>query len=187
MDHHVVEDTAGDLHIVDSGGLGVPGTDLDEVHLSDLSGPDGLVDGPVVVVKAAVEAHLELDPRLLGGGNDLLHPLNAVIHGLLHEHVLPGLGHFDGVLRVEVRGGADDDRLDFGVLQDDVRVLDDVGDAQPLEELHGLLAHIGVGDGLDLHLRDKFGDVLRMDTTDPSSSDDADFNGFHMRLSFLKY
>ena len=70
-----------------------------------------LVDGPVVVVEAAVEAHLELDPVLLRCGDDLLHPVDPVVHGLLHEHVLPGPGYLDGVFRVKVRGGADDDRL----------------------------------------------------------------------------
>ena len=187
MDHHVVEDAAGDLHIVDGGGLGVPGADFHQVDLADFACPDGLVDGPVVVVEAAVEAHLELDPVLLRRGDDLLHPLDTVVHGLLHKHVLPGLGCLDGVFRVEVRRRADDDRLDFRVLQNFLRVLDDVGDAQAPEELHRLFAHVRVGDGLDFHLGDKLRDVLRVDPADAARSDDADFDGFHVRLSFLKY
>ena len=163
----------------------VTGADLHQVDFADFACPDGLADGPVVVVEAAVEAHLELDPGLLRGGDDLPHPLDPVVHRLLHKHVLPGLGHLDGVLRMEVRGGADDYRPDLGVLQDDVGVLDNVGDAQALEELHGFLAHVGVGNGLGFHLGDEFRDVLRVDPADPARSDDADFNGFHMRLSLI--
>ena len=179
MDHHVVEDAAGDLHIVDGGGLGVTGADLHQVDLADLARPDGLIDGPVVVVKTAVEAHLELDPGLFRLSDDLLHPLDAVVHRLLHEHVLSCLCHFDGVLGVEVGRGADDDGLDFRVIQNEVHVIDDVGDAQALQELHRLLAHEGVGNDLDLHLGDKLGDVLRVYLADASGANDTDFNSLH--------
>ena len=84
---------------------------------------------------------------------------------------------------MEVRGGADHDGLDFRVAQDDVRVLGQAGNPQALEELHSLLAHIGIGDSLDLHLRDKLRDVLRVDPANPPRSNDADLNGFHNPLS----
>ena len=61
MDHHIVENAAGDLHIVDGGRLRIPGADLHQVYFAHLTCPDGLVNGPVVVVEPAVKAHLELD------------------------------------------------------------------------------------------------------------------------------
>ena len=184
MDHHVVENAAGDLHVIDGGWFGVTGADLHQIYLAHLAGPDGLVDGPVVVVKAAVKAHLELHSRLFCRVDDLFHPLNPIVHRLLHKHVFPGLGHLNGILRVEVRGGANDNRLDFRVLQNDISVLDDVRDTQPPEELYCLLAHVGVGDGLDLHLGNEFGNVLRVDPANAACPDDANLNGVHM-LSLL--
>ena len=85
---------------------------------------------------------------------------------------------------MEIRGGADDDGLNFRVIQDHVYVIDDVGDAQALQKFHRFLTHEGVGNGLDLHLGDKLGDVLRVDLADAAGADDTDFNGLHNDFPF---
>ena len=128
---------------------------------------------------------MELDAGFFRRGDDLLDPVEAVVHRFLHKHVLARLGHFDGVLRVEISGRADHRSLDLRVIQNHIRVLNDIGDPQTPQKLHRFFAHVWVSDGLDLHFRNEFGDIFRMNTADAARSNDTDFDGFHNVFSSL--
>ena len=114
MDHHVHEDAAGYRRVLRRRGLRITGTDAHVLDLADLARSHSVPHGPVVVVVAAVEAHL-IDELLGGGGQGGLHlfdPRDALIDGLLAEDVLPGGDGLQGKLGVEVGGGADEHCVD---------------------------------------------------------------------------
>ena len=176
MDHHIIEDAAGNLHVSNRRGFWVPGADFDQVHLAHLAAAYHIIDGPVIVVETAAEAYLELHTGVLSGLDCLTDPLDIIINGLLTENMLLLGGGPEDKVRVGVGGGADEHRLDLRVFKDDFRVLGGHRDAQALGERLRLLVHKGVRDGLNFQFGDKHGDILGVDLADASRADDADFH-----------
>ena len=177
MDHHIVEDTAGNLDIGYRGRLRVAGRDLDDVDLADLAAANHVVNGAVVVVEAAAEADLELDACFLCCVDGSVHLLQIIIDRLFAEDMLACVSSLDDVLGMGVGRGADEHCLDLGIVQDVICVLGGVRNAAGLGESLGLLIHERVGDGLDLHLRNEHGDVLCVYLADAACTDDTYFHG----------
>ena len=113
MDRHIQEHTAGNLYIVRGWRLRVAGGDLDKLQFTDLLLIDQLAQTRKVVVKAAVEAHLQFDARLFDCFEHGLHLFGREVHGLFAKDVLPRLGRLDGNIRVRIRGGTDEHRVDL--------------------------------------------------------------------------
>ena len=176
VDHHIIEDAAGNLDIGYRGRLRVAGRNLDDVDLAYLAVADHVVDCAVVVVEAAAETDLQLDACFLCCVDGSVNLLQIVIDRLLAEDVLACVSGLDDVLGMGVGGRADENCFDFRVVQDVVCVLGGVRDAAGLGESLGLLIHERVGDGLDLHLRHEHRNVLCVYLADAACTDDTYFH-----------
>lgn len=115
MDGHIEEHTAADCRILCRRGSGIPRGDFDDVDVADLAVGDHSSDVCKVVVKAAVEADLQLDARLLDGGDNCVDLLGGQVNGLLAEDVFACLGSLDSDIGVRVGRGADEHCFDVGV------------------------------------------------------------------------
>ena len=85
MDHHVVENAAGNLHIRYRGRLRVARRDLDDIHFADLAIAYHVVYCTVVVIEAAAEADLQFDACLLGGIDGCMYLGQIVVNRLFAE------------------------------------------------------------------------------------------------------
>ena len=177
MDHHIIEDTAGNLDIGYRGRLRVAGRNLDDVDLADLAAANHVVNGAVVVVEAAAEADLELDACFLCCVDSSVNLLQIIIDRLFAEDMLACVSSLDDVLGMGVGRGADEHCFDLGIVQDVICVLGGVRNAAGLGESLGLLIHERVGDGLDLHLRHEHRNVLCVYLADAACTDDTYFHG----------
>ena len=174
VDHHIIEDAAGNLDIGYRRRLRVAGGDLDDIDLADLAAADHVVNGAVVVVEAAAEADLELDACFLRRVDGSVHLGQIIVDRLLAEDVLASVSSLDDVLGMGVGRGADEHCFDLGIVQDVICVLGGVRDAAGLGKSLGLLIHERVGDGLDL--RHEHRNVLCVYLADASGTDNAYFH-----------
>ena len=177
MDHHIIEDTAGNLDIGYRRRLRIAGGDLDDVDLADLAVTNHVVNCAVVVVEAAAEANLQLNAGFLGCVDGSVNLLQIIIDRLLAEDVLACVSSLDDVLGMGVGRGANQNCIDLGIVQNVVCVLGGVRNAAGLGKSLGLLIHKRVSDGLDLHLRYEHGNILRMYLTDTTRTDNTYFHG----------
>ena len=177
VDHHIVEDTAGNLNIGYRGRLRIAGGNLDDVDLADLAVTNHVVNCAVVVVEAAAETDLQLNAGFLGCVDGSVNLLQIIIDRLLAEDVLACVSSLDDVLGMGVGRGANQNCIDLGIVQNVVCVLGGVRNAAGLGKSLGLLIHKRVSDGLDLHLRYEHGNILRMYLTDTTRTDNTYFHG----------
>ena len=96
-----------------------------------------------------------------------------MVDGLFAENVLAGADRFDGQRRMLVGGGADEDCVDAGIVQDLVIILRDLLHARVFQPRRDLGFHVRIGNGEDLSLRDAGHDALHMDLADAACPDDA--------------
>ncbi len=180
VDHHVEEDAAADGDVCRRWGSRVAAGDLDDVHIPDLPLLNQVAHSLEVVVEAAVEAQLQLH-RVLFCHLDRLQPLcHREVDGLLTEDVLAGTGRGHGVVGVGIGGGADEDRIDGGIVDQIHRIGCDLLDAQGARPLLDALIDDDVADAGDADRRYEPGDVVGVELADPSCSDDADrYDVFH--------
>ena len=109
-------------------------------------------------------------------GFHLFDPLERMVDGLFAEDVLAGADRFDGQRRVLVSGGADEDRIDAGIVQDLVIVLRDLLHACIFQPRGDLGFHVRIGNGEDTSLGHAGHDALHVDLADAASSDDANID-----------
>ena len=176
VDHHIVEDTAGNLNIGYRRRLRIAGGNLDDVDLADLAVTNHVVNCAVVVVEAAAETDLQLNAGFPGCVDGSVNLLQIIIDRLLAEDVLACVSSLDDVLGMGVGRGANQNCIDLGIVQNVVCVLGGVRNAAGLGKSLGLLIHKRVSDGLDLHLRYEHGNVLRMYLTDTTRTDNTYFH-----------
>ena len=186
MDHHVVEDAAGNRNIGSRGRLRVTGGNDDDVRIADRAVLDSVSHSLVVVVKAAVEANLELDALLFHQSKQFLDLLDIVVDRLLAEDVLAGVYRRHRDVAVGIRGRADEHDLDLGIVDDIHKVGGNVGDVtlrQPLARA-GLVQH-RVRNRYDLYAGYAVDQVVDMQLADTAAPDDTDFYICHVNLSLL--
>ena len=82
----------------------------------------------------------------------------------------------DDVLRVRVRGGGNDHRIDLRIVQNVRRFLRHGVDAELLRVRRRLLVGKWVGDPLDLHARNKERNIPDVNLADAPRADDADLH-----------
>ena len=143
VDHHIVEDTAGNLNIGYRRRLRIAGGNLDDVDLADLAVTNHVVNCAVVVVEAAVEAYLELNALLLNECEQLLDLVDIIVDRLLAEYVLASLNCCHGNIAVGVSGGANEYYVYLRIVDNVHKVGGNVGDlalCQPLA-CAGLIEH----------------------------------------------
>ena len=183
MDGHVHEDAARYLDVCNRRRLRITRRDLDDLLPADLARLDRLMDRAEVVVKAAIEADLILLARLLDDRENFLDLLHIVIDGLLTEDMLARTQRLNGDGSMLIRGGADEDCLDLGIIEDVVIVLRDDLHADGLCPRLDFLVHEGICNALHRRVLDELRDALAVDVTDTAGADDTDFNHRNNRLS----
>ena len=177
MDHHIIEDTAGNLNVGYRRRLRVAGGDLDDIYLADLAAANHVVNGAVVVVEAAAETDLQLYASLFGCVDGSVNLGQIIVDRLFAEDMLACVSSLDDVLGMGVGRGADEHCLNLGIVQDVICVLGGVRNAAGPGKSLGLLIHERVGDGLDLHLRHEHRNVLCVYLADAACTDDTYFHG----------
>ncbi len=130
MDHHVEEDASADGDVGRRWGSRVTAGDLDDVHIPDLALLDQVAHPLEVVVEAAVEAQLQLHLLLFRHLDRLQSLCDREVDGLFTEDVLARSGRGHGVVGVGIGGGADEDRIDGGIVDQIHRIGRDLLDAQ---------------------------------------------------------
>ena len=186
VDHHVVEDAAGNRNVGSRGRLRVTGGNDDDVRIADRAVLNCVSHSLVVVVKAAVEANLELDALLFDQSEQLLDLLDIIVDRLLAEDVLAGVYRCHRDIAVGIRGRADEHDLDLGIVDDIHKVGGNVGDVtlrQPLA-CAGLVQH-RVRNRYDLYAGYAVDQVVDMQLADTAAPDDTDFYICHVNLSLL--
>ena len=123
VDHHIVEDTAGNLDVGYRRRLRIAGGDLDDVDLADLAVTNHVVNCAVVVVEAAAETDLQLYASFLGCVDGSVNLLQIIIDRLLAEDVLACVSSLDDVLGMGVGRGANQNCIDLGIVQNVVASL----------------------------------------------------------------
>ena len=176
MNHHIVEDAARNLYVIDGRRLRIAGADADEMRLADLTGFDHVVDSAMIVVEAAAEADLQADASIFGGLNGLMDALEIVVDRFLAEDVLASLSRLDDELCMRIRRGSDDDSLDFRIVQDIGCILRHVFSAELLDICSRLLVHERISHRLDRESRDEQGNVADMNFTDTACTNDTNFH-----------
>ena len=128
VDHHVLEDAAGDAEVFQVRRGGVAGGDDELLQFSDVAAADALAQGGMSGVKAAVEADLD-GGRVWGefveGVAALVGAVEVQVHGFFAEDGEAALGGLEDELAMGWGGGGDEDGADvvagegvFGVLGD---------------------------------------------------------------------
>ena len=181
VNHHVIEDTTGYFDVIDRRRLGITRGNLDNVDLADLAIAYHVVNCTMVVVKAAAETDLQLNARFLGSIDCRMHLREIIIDRLLAENVLACVRSLNDVLGMGVGRRANQNCLDFRIVQDIVCILGAILDAISLGKRLGLLVHKRVCDGLDFHLRYKHGDILCMNLADTACANNTNL---HFYLPF---
>ena len=127
------------------------------------------------MIVAAVEADLIYE--LFGGSGQCgFHFLNAraaLIDGLVAKDVLAGRDGFERELRMEVGGGADENRIDSLILQNLLIFRVHALDARVLRPLGHFGLHKGVSDGQNARLRHSGKDAARVNLTDAPGADNS--------------
>ena len=147
------------------------------MRLADLACAYHLIDRAMVVIEAAAETDLQPHARRLCRVDCLMHTRNVIVYRLLTEDMLARLCRLNDVLRVRVRRGRDDDRLDLRIVQDVRRILRDILDAVLLRVRRRLLVCKRIRDHLDLHGGNKECNIPDMNLADAPRADDADLHG----------
>ena len=180
MDHHIIEDTAGNCNVGCRRGLRVTGGNDNDVRIADRAVLDCVCNCLVVVVEAAVEAYLELDALLLNECEQLLDLVDIIIDRLLAEYVLASLNCCHGYIAVRVSGGANEYYVYFRVVDNVHEVGGNVGDlalCQPLA-CAGLIQHrICCCDYL--YARYRVDQVVDVQLADTAAANYADFQNAH--------
>lgn len=104
MDHHIIEDTAGNSDIGSRGRLRVAGGNDNNVGIANGAVLDSVSHRLVVVVEAAVEADLELDTLLFDLSEEVFDLGNVIVNGLLAEYMLASLYSSEGDIAMGVGG-----------------------------------------------------------------------------------
>ena len=172
MDGHVQEDSARGLHVLGGRGFGVPAGDADQVGRSDPAGSHGLPRLVKAGVEAPVESDLQLHFVVPNGLQGIVDLLQIQGQRLFAEDVLPRKGRLTDQLGMGGRAGADEDRVDGGVLHDarlllGVRGNPEIGGAA-LGGLPGNVHH-----GRQVGFRDAAGQVVGVDSPDAACTDQA--------------
>ena len=173
VDGHVHEDAAGGLYVGEGRRGGVPGSDLDDLHVPDAAGGDHFAHALKIPVKPAVEAHLVLDARFLDRLQHRLDLAQVVVDGLFTEDVLSGLRRLDGDGRMGVGGGAEEDRVDFRVVQNVMIIRRSDLYAQFFRQFFRR-RKVHIRDRRDLRVRHPVYEVCRVKLADAPRADDPD-------------
>ena len=143
MDHHIIEDTAGNRNIGCRGRLRITRGNDDNMGIADGAILNSVRNRLVVVVKAAVETNLELDTLLLNFRKEVLDLGYIIINGLLAEYMLASLYRSQRNVTVGIGGRADKYSVNIRVVDDIHKVGGNIGDlavSQPLA-CAGLVKH----------------------------------------------
>ena len=172
MDGHVQEDSTGGLHVLGGRRFGIPAGDADQVGRSDSAGSHGLPRLEKAGIETPVESDLQLHfvvPNGLQGAIDLLK-----IQGqrLLAEDVLSRRRRLPDQSGMSGRAGADDHRVDGGVLQNALGVRAGRGNPEiggtALGSLQGDVHH-----GRQAGFRNAASQVVRVDAPDATGAEQA--------------
>ena len=155
------------------------------MDVADLAVGDHSSDVCEVVIKAAVEAHLQLDARLLDGGDNCVDLLGGQVNGLLAEDVLACLGSLDSDIGVRVGRGADEHCFDVGVGEHLLIVVINDGDIKLGSDFFGVRSE-NIGDTDDRSGRHVVGNRLCVKRADAACADDANFELLHFIVPFNK-
>ena len=176
MDHHIVEDTAGNFDVIDGRRLRIAGADADEMRLTDLTGFDHIVDSTMVVVETTAETDLQLDTSILSCLDGLVYTIEIIVDWLLAEDVLASLCRLNDEFCMRVRGRSDDDGFNLRVIQDIICFLRHVFNAELLDIGSRLLVHERISNRLDRELRDEQRNIADVNFTDTTSTNDTNFH-----------
>src|SRR5699024_6255752 len=142
----------------------------DDVRIADRAVLDSVSHSLVVVVKAAVEANLELDTLLFDQSEQLLDLLDIIVDRLLAEDVLASVYSRHRDIAVGIRGRANEHDLDLRIVDDIHKVGGNVGDIalrQPLA-CAGLVQH-RVSNRNDLYARNAVDQVVDVQLADTAA------------------
>ena len=140
----------------------------------------------MVVVKAADKTDLQLDAGLLDSLERLVNLIEVGVDRLLAENMLAGLGRAHDELRMGVRGGTDEYRLDRGIAEDHLRILIALLDAHVRRPGAGRVVHERIGNRVKLSFRYSMRQIFTMQLTNAAGTQQTNTNLFHLHtLSFV--
>ena len=180
VDHHIVEDTAGNCNVGSRGRLRVTGGNDNDMRIADRAVLNCVCNCLVVVVEAAVEAYLELNALLLNECEQLLDLVDIIVDRLLAEYVLASLNCCHGNIAVGVSGGANEYYVYLRIVDNVHKVGGNVGDlalCQPLA-CAGLIEH-RVSSSYYLNARYGVDQVVDVQLADSAAAYNANFQNAH--------
>ena len=179
MDGHIQEHTAGNCNVCRTGGLGIAGSNLDDVGITDSACCHNVLNSLEVVVESAVETNLIFDVGTFQSFHNLFDLLDVVVDGFLTENVLASLDRLYGNAGVGVCGRTDDNCVDLLVSQNLFVILGNLDAAvHGLDPFSGLIVHERICDCLDLCVLYAGNDTLGMYFADTACADNTNFNHF---------
>ena len=173
MDGHIQEHAARDAQEFHGGQVRVVADDLQQARAADLTRSDDLVHLLKALVKAAVEAHLQLDPGFLDDGQGLIDLVQLERQRFFAEDMLAGCGHILDDGRMRVGAGCDQDGFDRWVGQQFMIILDHPLDAELVGQGLGDF-QAEIADRRQFRFRDMLGHVAHVHAAHASGADHGD-------------
>ncbi len=173
VDGLIEEDAARDLDVGDRWGFRITAGDTHDVGNTDLAGCNHISSPLEIGIEATIESDLELDSGLFHCCQRFVYLDQIKMNRLFTEDVFASLGAFLDQAGVCVGAGANNDGIDAWILKDIPVVLLGIGDVEIRSQSFGG-REVNVRHGHQIHVGNAMRQMLAVQATDPSGSDESD-------------